>query len=76
MRVLAMLWAATLLGQTATVSLRTGVKPWQNAPWKQIGVSGEIDPVHTALVICDRWDKRRCPTLPGGEPLRALAARP
>jgi nicotinamidase-related amidase len=46
--------------QPMPVHVRTEVQPWKNGGWKQLDLSEEIDPLKTAIVICDMWDKHWC----------------
>ena len=60
MRLLVMLCALTLTAQTVTVAIRSTAQPWKNAAGRQVDLNEEIDPSHTAIIICDMWDKHWC----------------
>ncbi len=57
------LFLATLLllaANSLTLRIRTTTQPWKNAAWTPIALTESIDPQHTALIICDMWDKHWC----------------
>jgi nicotinamidase-related amidase len=52
--------ALTAAAQPVSINVRAAVQPWKNGPWTNVDLSEEIDPRHTAVVICDMWDKHWC----------------
>src|SRR4051812_48175700 len=55
-----LLFLLALNAQTLRVAVRAAVQPWKNGPWTTTVLSEEIDPSHTALILCDMWDKHWC----------------
>lgn len=60
MKFLALLLAGVASAQPVTVNIRAAVQPWKGGEWRQTGLTERIDPKHTALIICDMWDKHWC----------------
>jgi nicotinamidase-related amidase len=58
---LCVLFAMLPFAHAGDLKLRTRVEPYKGSgDWREVEISQGIDPAHTAIVICDMWDKHWC----------------
>jgi hypothetical protein len=61
MKLLCLLLALPLAGQTVAVNLRTRVQPFKGTgDWREVALRAELDTRRTAAVLCDVWDNHWC----------------
>lgn len=61
MAVYAWVLLAAAVATTATMTIRTRVEVFRGSgEWREVEVQESIDPVRTAIILCDLWDKHWC----------------